>query len=280
MTHEVATTTTATSNLPPALMREGRGSAMNIGQMWQNVVAFEAAQRMAIAVSKSSMLPDVYQNDVGNCLLLLGIANRFEHMGIDLMMVAQNLVPVHGKFSWQGQFIIAVINSSTKYLEPLEFEWKHNDKGESVACRAVTTRKKRGGKDGETEAVNGPWVTWEMAEAEGWTKSKDYRDKKTGEMKKGMPSKWHTLRDLMFTYRAASYFSRTNCPELLMGMPAADEVEDTLRDITPTKQIEESVPAEESNEDAKESEDQPTTQPDQASGEATVGSKTRNLFNQ
>ena len=52
----------------------------------------------------------------------------------------------------------------------------------------------------------------QMADAEGWTK-------KNG-------SKWKTMPELMLSYRAATFFGRMYCPDLLMGMQTADEVED------------------------------------------------------
>jgi hypothetical protein len=39
-------------------------------------------------------------------------------------------------------------------------------------------------------------------------------------------SKWKTMPDLMLRYRAAAFFARTECPEVLMGFHTADEIED------------------------------------------------------
>ncbi len=51
-----------------------------------------------------------------------------------------------------------------------------------------------------------------MAEAEGWSK-------KSG-------SKWKTMPELMLSYRAATFFGRMYCPDLLMGMQTQDELQD------------------------------------------------------
>jgi hypothetical protein len=53
-----------------------------------------------------------------------------------------------------------------------------------------------------------------MAKAEGWFG-------KNG-------SKWKTMPDLMLRYRAATFFGRLYCPELLMGMKVQEEVIDVL----------------------------------------------------
>jgi hypothetical protein len=40
-------------------------------------------------------------------------------------------------------------------------------------------------------------------------------------------SKWKTMPELMFMYRAASWFINTHCPEIAMGLRTAEEIEDT-----------------------------------------------------
>ena len=65
-------------------------------------------------------------------------------------------------------------------------------------------------------------VSMEMAKAEGWTKN----------------SKYATMPDHMLTYRAATFFCRRYCPEILMGARTLDEIEDIQAsktvDSTPT----------------------------------------------
>ena len=60
-------------------------------------------------------------------------------------------------------------------------------------------------------------VSMEMAVNEGWYG-------KNG-------SKWQSMPDLMLRYRSAAFFGRIYAPELLMGLPGADEVRDTI-DLT------------------------------------------------
>ena len=52
----------------------------------------------------------------------------------------------------------------------------------------------------------------DMAKAEGWLG-------KNG-------SKWKTMPQLMLRYRAASFFSSLNCPELTMGLYTREEMQD------------------------------------------------------
>ena len=95
---------------------------------------------MAKTLSKSTLLPAIYQgeNGEGNCLVMLDIASRFKKLGISPFTVAQQLVPVQGKFGWQGQFVIAIINLSGRYAEPLQFRF--DGEGEQYGCTAFTKR--------------------------------------------------------------------------------------------------------------------------------------------
>ena len=54
----------------------------------------------------------------------------------------------------------------------------------------------------------------EMAKQEGWID-------KTG-------SKWKTMPELMLKYRAAAFFGRLYCPEIMMGLYSADETIDIV----------------------------------------------------
>lgn len=39
-------------------------------------------------------------------------------------------------------------------------------------------------------------------------------------------SKWKTMPEQMLKYRAASFFARVECPNILMGFQLAEEIED------------------------------------------------------
>jgi hypothetical protein len=173
--------------------------------MFSTLGGFELAGRMAKALSQASMLPPHYHNNIGNCMVLLDVASRFKKMGVSPFTVAQQLVAVNGKFGWQGQFVIAIINRSGRFAGPLQFEKKRDDKGKLVSCMAWAN-------DRDGNRVEGVPVTWEMAEGEGWVN-------KSG-------SKWKTMPEQMFLYRAAAFFGRIHCGDLLMGYMNADELED------------------------------------------------------
>lgn len=168
------------------------------------------ACQMAKGLSKSSIVPQNFQNNEANCLIAIEQAQRFN---ISPMMVMQNLYVIQGRPSWKASFLIAMINSSGKFDMELQFEEKNDSKGEPYSCRCWTE------KDGRR--VDGIEVTMKMADAEGWTK-------KNG-------TKWKTLPALMLRYRAASFFANLNCPELTSGMYTKEELLDNDFDNAPKK---------------------------------------------
>lgn len=165
--------------------------------IFENMQDFEIGQRMASALSKSTVVPKEYQNNVSNTLIAVDMSTR---MGLSPMMVMQNLYIVNGRPSWSSQFIIAVINNSKKFAKPLNF--KVEGKGESLSCYCYTW-------DYDGNEIIGPTITMAMAKEEGWTT-------------KGM-SKWKTMPEVMIRYRAASFFGRLYCSDILMGVYTEDE---------------------------------------------------------
>ncbi len=170
---------------------------------------FELAQRMATALSKSTLVPKEFQNNIPNCLIALEMANR---MSASPMMVMQNLYIVHGKPAWSSQFIIAAINSTGKF-SPLRFAITgEGDKRECVAWAI---------ESGSKERLESPAISIAMAKAEGW-------HSRNG-------SKWQTMPELMLRYRAATFFGRLYAPEVLMGMREESEIIDIDAQVTAPK---------------------------------------------
>lgn len=161
---------------------------------------FEHAQRVAVMLSKSELIPKQYQGNIQNTMIALEMANR---IGASPLAVMQNLHVVQGKPGWTSTFIIALVNSHPKY-EDLQFDKKGS--GMDMECTAWTYRK------GTKERVEGPKVTMQMAKAEGWIDRNG--------------SKWKTMPDLMIMYRAATFFGRLYTPELMIGMQTTEEIVD------------------------------------------------------
>lgn len=193
--------------------QEGRDSTRSLAlrnvesaSPFSGIAAFEAAQRMAVALTSSTMVPSDYQGreNLGNALIALEVAQRTQS---SILAVMQNLYVVHGRPGWSGQYVIAAINQSGKFAEPIHFEFVGEEGKDSWGCY-VTAITKTG------RVIKGPTITIALAKLEGWY---------------GKPgSKWKTIPELMLRYRAGSWFGKTECPEILMGMPTSDEVREVI----------------------------------------------------
>lgn len=160
---------------------------------------FQGAMNMACALADSTIIPKDYQKNPSNCLIAIEMSAR---LNASPMMVMQNLFVVNGRPAWSSQWIVAMINQSRKYLTELQYEFGNDPEDGGLSCFAWV-------KDREGHRVVGPKITMKMAEAEGWVS-------KNG-------SKWKTMPQVMIQYRAASFFGRKNCPEMIMGIYSRDE---------------------------------------------------------
>lgn len=165
---------------------------------------FELLQRVAKAFASSSLVPKQYQGNVANCMIALNLARR---LGADELMVMQNLYIVHGNPGWSSKFLIASVNSCGRF-NAVRYEWRGQPGTDTFGCRAWTIEKSTG------ERLDGAWVDWKMVKAEGW-------DQKAG-------SKWKTMPEQMFIYRAAAFWQRAYAPEISMGLSTAEELADVV----------------------------------------------------
>ena len=213
-----------TEEKPETLPAEVRANMLSAERsIFFNVALFEQAQRVAKMFSDSTMVPTHFRGNLGNCMIALNYAARIQ---ADPFMVFQSLYEVKGRPGIEGKLVEAIINSSNKYSEPLQYVWldpqdkpverhivlNHKDFAE-FGCQAFTIDAKSG------QRIDGPKITWQLVQLEGW--NKDSKIHKTGEIIK---SKWNTMPEMMFYYRAASWFGNKNCPELKLGMHTVEEL--------------------------------------------------------
>lgn len=177
----------------------------------ESPMALTGAMATAEFLSKSTIIPAVYQGKPANCFVALEFAQR---IGCNAMMVMQNLDIIQGKPSWSSKFMIAVANDCGKY-SPIRYEMSGTENEDDWGCRAYMTELATG------EKLEGPKITIGMAKAEGW-------HGKAG-------SKWKTMPELMLRYRAAAFLIRTYAPELTMGIHATEEREDMIN-VTPPRE--------------------------------------------
>lgn len=198
---------------------------------------FVEAQRVAKALSESTLVPKDYRGNLANCLIALDMAQRLQANPLAIM---QSLYIVHGKPSWSSTFIAGAINTCGRF-DPVDYiiEGEGDDRG--CFCRAKVK--------GTVQVVEGPRVSIGMAKAEGWMS-------RAG-------SKWQTMPELMLRYRAVTFFGRLYAPEILLGMQTDDEVIDvqaTVSDVpsnvVPVGKIGAKVEAEQSPQEAQANEGQ------------------------
>lgn len=172
--------------------------------IFSSIESFEAGQRMAKGLCSSDLVPKEYKDNIPNTMIALELAHR---IGISPFMVMQNLDIIHGKPSWRSTFIIAALNSCGRF-KPLRFQFIGERGQENYGCYAIT-------EDMDGNELKGTVVDWKMVKAEGWLT-------KAG-------SKWKTMPQQMFQYRAASFFGRLYAPDILNGMHSVDEVREFTR---------------------------------------------------
>ena len=162
------------------------------------------AYKQAEFYAASTIVPAEYQGNKSNCFIAIEMANR---MGANPFQVMQSLNVIKGKPSWSSAFIIAAVNQSGRFKTQLNYkvtgDWSKGD----LSCVAYATSN-----DGTLcESIK---VTQKMANAEGWVN-------KNG-------SKWQTMPELMIRYRAAAFFGRQFCPDLLLGLLTTEEQRDIV----------------------------------------------------
>lgn len=179
---------------------------------FMDTASFNQMLTVAEMLSKSTLIPDHFQGKPANCFISLELAVR---MKMSPFMVMQSLYVVYGRPGLEAKFKIALANRAGWNLQ---YDIERDKAGNIIACTAYSDK---GGI-----RTMGPKITAQMVKAEGWDKPKP--------MKNGgnLPSKWTTLPEMMYRYRAGSYFVNVICPDLAMGMPSADELEDVI-DIQP-----------------------------------------------
>lgn len=184
---------------------EARAMAeFQLSPIGQELKRFETIQRMGKMYAMSTIIPDCYKNNVSNCAIAIETAIR---MNINPVMVMQNLYIVHGQPAWSSKFLVATVNSCGRFT-PLRYEC-NNKEGDEYGWRCYAYEK----SDAERkDRLEGTWITWAMVKAEGWCN-------KTG-------SKWKTMPEQMFRYRAAAAWTRIYAPEISMGYKTEDEQQD------------------------------------------------------
>lgn len=169
------------------------------------VNSFKKLYNLAKVLSQSTIIPQTYQSKPDNVFIALEMAAR---MNVSPTFVMNNLYIVQGRPSWSGQACVAMIKGCGLY-DNIEYVYVGEENSDEWGCYVQAFDKKLG------KTIQGSTVTIKQAKDEGWYG-------KTG-------SKWKTLPHLMLTYRAAAFFARVHCPNILQGFLIADETTDIAK---------------------------------------------------
>lgn len=155
---------------------------------------------LAKLLCNAGNIPENYRGKPADCMIAIDMASR---MGVSPLMVMQNLYVVKGKPSWSGQACMSFIQSNPEFTDVMPIYTGESGK-DSRGCYISAKRASDGAE------IKGVCVTIGMAKAEGWAKN----------------TKWTNMPDLMLAYRAAAFFARVYCPQVLMGVSVEGEAED------------------------------------------------------
>lgn len=173
---------------------------MSTQSMISNIMTPANAGNICKQIACSKFMPAALRGDYGSALIIMEMSQR---LGVSLLTIANNVYEVHGNLGFSGKFAVAMLNRCPKYTR-IKYEYLNGTDHKS-GVRVIGYRA-----DAPDDPDIGPAVTPEMVRAEGWNKN----------------SKWSTMPDLMYRYRAAAFFLRTYAPDALMGMQTREELDD------------------------------------------------------
>lgn len=209
---------------------------------WIDQGRFDHIQRIAKVFASSNLAPEQYRGKVPDCIIGVQMAFR---LNVEPFMFLQNTYVVHGKPGVEAKLAIALMNQRGPFSGPVQWRFSRDCRAckgmgwteqedncskcggtgqvriakipsldamsDDITCTCYATHRQTG------DVCEAP-VSWRMVKDEGWL------------TKNG--SKWRTMPDQMFRYRSATFLARLFCPEVLMGMQTAEELEDVGRTIT------------------------------------------------
>lgn len=199
---QVVSKTTTIQSLKAPASNEAQLPEVSAG--FNSSRSFELLQRAAKALSASTLVPEIYRGNLSNSIIALEMAQR---IGASPLMVMQNLYIVYARPAWSAKFLIACFNQCGRF-SAVRYIWSGTRGKDDWGCQAWSIERDTG------EKILGPVITMELVKAEGWYGRKD--------------SKWKTIPEKMFMYRAAAWMIDTHAPELSMGIRTEDEERDTF----------------------------------------------------
>lgn len=176
----------------------------NPTSLYLDTAVFEQIQRVAVMMSRAGLAPSHLRGEgkVADCILVVAQALRWKS---DPFAVAQHTFVTQGKLGYEGKLIAAMVNSSGKLKENLNYEYSGEGDGRTIVVSGTLK-----GSD-VLRKIDGTVGKW-----------------KTGN------EFWKKNPDQMLAYRGAREWARRHMPEVLLGVNSEDEIAPrTMVDVTP-----------------------------------------------
>jgi hypothetical protein len=166
----------------------------------------EALKAHAKIVAASGLVPEHFKKHPAAIYTAVGIARS---MGEDPIHVCQNIYFVGGKPGWTSSFLLARLRRTKTIRGTVRYDIEDTEKdGITVRARAI---------DAETgDEIIGPAATMRMAEDDKWVKNPKYR----------------SMPEIMLRNRALAFLVRYQYPEVLAGLPMAEELQDVAAAVS------------------------------------------------
>ncbi|MBQ9016627.1 recombinase RecT [Candidatus Saccharibacteria bacterium] len=201
--------------------------------IFENPARFSEMMNAAGALAKTQFVPKAFQGKPEDCLVALDMAAR---MDLNPLAVFPDIYIIDGRASFSSKFLIALVNKSGRFSR-IQFETGID--GEAEVTFGAWGENKGQRKRWKEKIINhyavasftelasgaryeSPRVDCVFADRNGWFE-------KDG-------SKWRTMPEIMTRYRAASILIKSVCPEIIMGLEFADDLQDA-RDDTPPRSV-------------------------------------------
>lgn len=170
--------------------------------MFANQESFNTGYKMAQILSASTIVPKIFQGNIGNTMIAIDMAQRLH---TNPLMLMQNIYIVYGMPSFSARFLIACINASGLFATRLRYEFVGEEGKDTWGCYAYAIDK-------QGELIKGSTITIDIAKKKGWYQ-------KDG-------SNWKVEPEQMLRYRAATRFQTAHCSEITCGLAVKEELED------------------------------------------------------
>lgn len=160
----------------------------------------DALKQHAKIVAASGLVPDHFKQYPQAVYTAVGLAKS---MGEDPIYVMQSIFFIGGRPGWTSAFLLARLRRTKTIRGTVRYDIEDTEEN-GLTVRAVCI-------DAETgDEIVGPAATMRMATDDGWVKNKKY---------KSMP-------EIMLRNRALAFLARYQYPDILAGLPMAEELQD------------------------------------------------------